>query len=437
MTLVEHSTIINGTRGQTICTDATWIDVGKFITLNYITHAFTVLQQPGSSPIQTIIWVLSSLFMPFLGIVRPLSVILRFVIFRQFSPLKMAANAGALRMIVGIGRDRIIRVPTALAGMEENPNSQERECSYGWFDDNAIAHGKNPVGRPRGLFTGPQPQHADDEEDHWDPTYYRFVRLPPEFRYSVSEIGDSRDSMQIASQYNVVQGLAAVAQICFASKALYDARGRQIERFGYAAFGMTVLPYIWMSFLNLVGAIFEPHYSYSYIVYYRGSMDPDHIERSEDQKALDERFEAKIVGAVGVVHGDPDCFQNVYQITSMISLSRVFSGGGSTPQTRLYRFVGVIVAWCLSLAVPYTVIYVMTGFEKSESTPAQRFSVVGWIAIGQVMVGIGILLQFLFGLMAYNLYMMAVIIFISMPVGIGSVVVVSQMILEYGVCTRI
>jgi len=83
MSPVESLTIINGTRGQTVCTDATWIHVAKFIALNYITHAFTVLQAPGSDFARTTLRVLTCLFMPFLGMLRPLPAIARCSILRR------------------------------------------------------------------------------------------------------------------------------------------------------------------------------------------------------------------------------------------------------------------------------------------------------------------------------------------------------------------
>jgi hypothetical protein len=130
--------------------------------------------------------------------------------------------------------------------------------------------------------------------------------LPYKFQFSVSELGEE-GFLELASQYSVVQGLSAIAQIFFASKEIYDARGHQVERYGYAAFGLTVLPYLWMSFLNLIATICEPRYTHSYIVHYRGRQR--NLVQNLNEK--DEAFEKKIVGAVGVVYGDPEDFSDI------------------------------------------------------------------------------------------------------------------------------
>jgi hypothetical protein len=47
---------------------------------------------------------------------------------------------------------------------------------------------------------------------------------------------------------------------------LYRARGNQIERFGYAAFGLTVAPYAVVSVLNLLGSGLCPEFAALYMV---------------------------------------------------------------------------------------------------------------------------------------------------------------------------
>jgi hypothetical protein len=152
------------------------------------------------------------------------------------------------------------------------------------------------------------PESATD-----DLRYYCF-RLPTRWRPTVHALGEA-GNVELARQHNVLQGLAAVVQMIFACKELYNARGRQIERYGYAAFGLTVLPYLWMSFLNLLGNICWPQYSHKYIVFYRGIRGPNPAPLDEpltmpldDQSLADKVLEAKILGAVGFVYGDPDDF---------------------------------------------------------------------------------------------------------------------------------
>jgi hypothetical protein len=41
----------------------------------------------------------------------------------------------------------------------------------------------------------------------------------------------------------------------------------QLERYGYAAFGLTVIPYVTMSLVNLIAHLATPHYSAMYLVH--------------------------------------------------------------------------------------------------------------------------------------------------------------------------
>lgn len=66
--------------------------------------------------------------------------------------------------------------------------------------------------------------------------------------------------------YNAVQILISLAQLLFAITTIYRSRGDQLDRYGYAAFGLTVIPYAWMSHVNLAGNLIRLHYSSAYLV---------------------------------------------------------------------------------------------------------------------------------------------------------------------------
>lgn len=70
----------------------------------------------------------------------------------------------------------------------------------------------------------------------------------------------------IASSRNIPKVVVAILQVIFASVTLYRTRGDQITRYGYAAFGLTVIPYIVMSLINLFGTMLTPDYPAIYVV---------------------------------------------------------------------------------------------------------------------------------------------------------------------------
>jgi len=70
----------------------------------------------------------------------------------------------------------------------------------------------------------------------------------------------------LAYRYSLVKILAAIFQLAFAITTLYRARGDQIDRYGMGAFGLTVVPYAWMSLLNLLASVVCPDYSAMWLV---------------------------------------------------------------------------------------------------------------------------------------------------------------------------
>ncbi|KAE9967649.1 hypothetical protein Vi05172_g334 [Venturia inaequalis] len=66
-------------------------------------------------------------------------------------------------------------------------------------------------------------------------------------------------STDISSYYSVSTALVAIIQLVFASLTIYHAHGDQILRYGHAAFGHTVAPYLVMSTVNLFGSLLTPN----------------------------------------------------------------------------------------------------------------------------------------------------------------------------------
>jgi hypothetical protein len=84
--------------------------------------------------------------------------------------------------------------------------------------------------------------------------------VPAAFRPKTSS------SPTICSNYNWVQALVGLFQAGSAGLTLYRSRGGQIERYGYAAFGLTVIPYLIMSIINLISQMATADYLTYYMV---------------------------------------------------------------------------------------------------------------------------------------------------------------------------
>ncbi|KAI8247765.1 hypothetical protein K4K53_001448 [Colletotrichum sp. SAR 10_77] len=95
--------------------------------------------------------------------------------------------------------------------------------------------------------------------------------------------------------------------LIFAISTLYRTRGDQIERYGYAAFGLTVIPYAWMSLINLVGNAICPQYDKIYVVSSRALRDLQlaRKEGSQDSQTQDQT-QWRVDGTVGRLEGHWD-----------------------------------------------------------------------------------------------------------------------------------
>jgi hypothetical protein len=71
---------------------------------------------------------------------------------------------------------------------------------------------------------------------------------------------------RISCSYNLVGGLISLAQAFYASMTLYQTGDGQITKYGYAAFGLTVAPFVVMSIINLIGNLLTPQYPALYLV---------------------------------------------------------------------------------------------------------------------------------------------------------------------------
>ncbi|KAL8761028.1 MAG: hypothetical protein Q9184_002817 [Pyrenodesmia sp. 2 TL-2023] len=73
--------------------------------------------------------------------------------------------------------------------------------------------------------------------------------------------------IKLASTHDVPRILFSLMQTLSGGYQLYKARGSQIERYGYAAYGLTVLPYMMVSIINLIGSLLTSEYESIYLVH--------------------------------------------------------------------------------------------------------------------------------------------------------------------------
>lgn len=126
----------------------------------------------------------------------------------------------------------------------------------------------------------------------------------------------------LSCNYSILQAVAAILQIIYGSLELYDASKRQIPKFGYAAYSLTVIPYVVMSLTNLLATLCEPQYPSLFLVLYRGKKrqsedsvggvttrekkptDTIEVEVGHSSAVALEEPQPNIIGAIGEAYGD-------------------------------------------------------------------------------------------------------------------------------------
>ena len=224
------------------------------------------------------------------------------------------------------------------------------------------------------------------------PLGYSLVEVSINAKIS-SDHADKPGRIKLCSSYSLPKSIIAIVQTIYASVTLYHTRGNQIQQYGYAAFGLTVLPYIMMSIINLIATLLIPYYPTLYIV---GSLELD------EAMALG----AKVEGIVGRMVQDSD-EDRVFLERNQRALDTVKSGkksvlsithadssrpltcyppvGSRTIRDESFPFLHGYLACGIAIlcfgAVPIAVIGIWTHFNPSKSTLAQRFWTMSWLGV--------------------------------------------------------
>ena len=214
-------------------------------------------------------------------------------------------------------------------------------CS--WWD---VAEGYEPI-----------PKHSTTHGEYWLDEEYYLAQVPyyadltfVQPRKSTGTNGSRIDHQDITipSSYSVIQALIGVGQALWAIITIYQARGDQIQQYGYAAFGLTVVPYAFMSVTNAMANLLTPQYSTILVI-----RTPEMTEAEQQGKAF---FKAAID-----VHLLP------------VTASALPSEWTPVVQHYLPLLLG---------GVPMAIVGGLSRFQANNSTSLQRGFTMAWLAVG-------------------------------------------------------
>ena len=161
-------------------------------------------------------------------------------------------------------------------------------------------------------------------------------------------------AVQISQDYSITKCAIALGQTLYAISTLYNTRDSQIQTFGYAAFGFTVIPYAFMFILNLIGNLMCPEYPCMYVV------------ESDDLRRLRE-----IIASEGK--------ESMFYVEGTVGKFRVIFG-------HELDYPGMVYTFALSalLGIHIGLIGGLTNFQKEDSTYSQRIWALTWLGLGAV-----------------------------------------------------
>ena len=267
--------------------------------------------------------------------------------------------------------------------------------------------------------------------------------VPPITSISPIETRQSQSKTRIASAHDFPRILFSITQTVSGGYSLFKARGSQVEHYGYAAYGLTVVPYIVISIINLVGSLLTSEYETVYLVHSSimdemigqggiadgevGTIDTP-MENGQELPLYEGEEKVKFQGECMEFHYHDDILHCHFsetpsskvetyaispyeapapkpklkwcEISNWIFSPRKPSKTSGSPSvtvpshpsfTRLprprnqaYLDLLCMKLVMIAISIPYIVISVLTGWKEKHSSQIQRNFTLSWIICGQI-----------------------------------------------------
>ncbi|KAK0749679.1 hypothetical protein B0T18DRAFT_407326 [Schizothecium vesticola] len=377
-----------------VCTPAKWYDYILFFSLNYFIHAATVPSVPGETLPETVYTVVNALFVPGFGVTRAIRRLVLRPRLNPKHPLDCALKAGALAMVVrGDSGDRPPDHWTYKTFTDTSELTQVQ------IPRTRTIHGR--CGLPQGYSLYIVPTGA---------------KLAPVLSPRSTMEGEPKAGSfsKPANQTSAVKVLFSLAQAVAGGVAIYRARGDQIQQYGYGAFGLSVVPYVFMSVVNLTALLLGPEFPSMYLV---RTPDMGEAERQGGD------FEG-IIATLVTPEDDSD------GLTERVCVA--WDGQASD-------FLWLSIFYLVLMAAPVCIVGGLSGFRPGDSsTAAQRGWILSWLIVGSI--SSVFIALFRTSLSETELGFFFFLLFLTIPFWIpalGGMVMVGLELREYGICSRL
>jgi hypothetical protein len=274
----------------------TTLYIATFFAANYAAHAATIKSAPGDKTSVTVCNIALALLFPVSGLMRAVNAIVRFGRLGG-TDLEKACRAGALCMVVRVqgwapAFDQTLNAFVARETWTKSRHIQDEEGEQ--LDDwHSTTHDQKHVGADLRIY---RPAYASEESSRWLyfdavggranvnlaatkvhgtyslPQGYGFAVLPRDTRLVEwtrmpdDSSGKFTSGSEIASTYSLAKAAISIIQTLAAFTILLDYRQDVIQKWGYASFHLTMLPYLVMTIFNFAGNICTADYDCLYLV---------------------------------------------------------------------------------------------------------------------------------------------------------------------------
>jgi hypothetical protein len=381
-----------------------------FFGTNYFAHVATLVERPGQTLPETLVNSANALFIPASGAIHALRLLILRSTTKRGNPLRNAAKAGALCMLVSksdlrhvMDRSRSHR-NTWLTRNFENPTITEPEFLEKYMHSNILGRAKFNKDR------------------------YTLMPVPPDVPLKAycpvvppdkEETGLSPNKIRVQPSYNVAGALIALVQVIWGIVTLYNVRANQIDLYGYGAFGLTVIPYALMSFVNLMTNLLRPGYHHLYLVH-----TPD-MDKAAGEVGRSAGSFAGMIAAVDIeaLDNQPERVELVFDVWIDPKLAAPY-----------------LVGYILFGLIPIVVVAGLTRFRAGTDIRQERAWILAWLIVGAVaplyvVVSANFAKKQHRGLLRYPTQVIMVLP-LWVP-AIGGMVIVGKTLTDFGICSRL
>ncbi|TGZ78438.1 hypothetical protein EX30DRAFT_384848 [Ascodesmis nigricans] len=479
---------------------ASWNQVLSFFLTNYIARIATFKKTSGYEGFRDYVSTFASLFVPFVGISEAAATISRGSRWLGKDDVERALLAKALCVIVREPgwrpeNEEIIRGCIIGKG-DEAERRREQKRRRRKKKKERRKKGRNSFSSCTATLVMADPGiDVLDNPKKWKiqgyyslPPMYTIAHLPPGTTLRpLSTSSAKKEEVTISNSYGVVKSFTGAIQIISSLYTLYTAYGDETDRYGYAAFGFSVLPYTIMSFMNTIANLVEATYDTLYLVRSDVMLEAERREHGEfigevaELVPASKATELEVAGMTTVDLRFLRRPKGKWVAVEVDDAGKPIDGGvrykvnfphdtaaynpAKDPRDKIlvqpvgqsYRFnyvkhkragkfqrAAIWVITLLSLVIPYIVIGALSKFNRgTESTLKQRVFMMGWLVSGQTigvfdLVGQGTKIQRRWPkwAMVENFVDKSIVV-VGFALAVGGFVQVGTMLRDFGYCVKV